>query len=227
MIHFVNFRFFILQPFCKPISLHKLALITRSLKVSSDGVSIATLTVNVFTWSSNHPWMTHYATMIQSCHDTPLQSLQPFAKEWRAIYKSTGINKFQYCTVNWVAFVDIVTNLVEYRLCFKLYTYFIKKIFWLQCKVYHNVSATGKCPETYTYSPLSDTCFRLITNGATWQEADRSCRNDGEFLMTFPTAASSEWYRNKSTEMALVNSGKCKKFNMILRILNYIKSSIV
>ena len=41
-----------------------------------------------------------------------------------------------------------------------------------------------------------------------WQAADSACRDDGEYLMTFSTAAASQWFRSKASALSQENSGR-------------------
>ena len=69
----------------------------------------------------------------------------------------------------------------------------------------------GLCPESYFYNPHEHTCFRLTETKMTWNDADKTCRDAGEFLVTFSTAASSQWFRAKAAELSSDNPGKSYK----------------
>ena len=45
----------------------------------------------------------------------------------------------------------------------------------------------------------------------TWEDANKTCRDAGEYLVTFSTAASSHWFRAKAAELSSDNSGKSYK----------------
>ena len=72
-------------------------------------------------------------------------------------------------------------------------------------------TAVGVCPESYIYNPHEDSCFRLVETLMTWDDADKTCRDAGEFLVTFSTAASSHWFRAKAVELSSDNPGKSYK----------------
>ena len=72
--------------------------------------------------------------------------------------------------------------------------------------MYH--TAVGVCPSPYVYNPLSETCFRRMEGYASWNDANNTCRGAGEYLVTFATAAASQWLRAEVTNLAQVNSGR-------------------
>ena len=43
---------------------------------------------------------------------------------------------------------------------------------------------------------------------ASWNDANNTCRGAGEYLVTFATAAASQWLRAEVTNLAQVNSGR-------------------
>ena len=48
----------------------------------------------------------------------------------------------------------------------------------------------------------------MVTSKADWLGAKDQCEAEGGHLLTFPSAASSVWFRNKVTELATGKSGK-------------------
>ena len=78
------------------------------------------------------------------------------------------------------------------------------------------IPAIGVCPESYIYNPHEDTCFRLVETLMTWEDADKTCRDADEYLVTFSTAASSQWFRAKAVELSANNSGKNNRFIVFL-----------
>ena len=68
------------------------------------------------------------------------------------------------------------------------------------------VIAVGVCPSPYVYNPHSDTCFRLMNDTATWDDANNTCRGAGKYLVTFAAAAASQWLRAKAFRVI------CRKF---------------
>ena len=70
------------------------------------------------------------------------------------------------------------------------------------------ITASTSCKEPYIYNPHSDTCIRISESEATYDDAKRECESSGEFLVTFGTAAASQWLREKGSELAAENSGK-------------------
>ena len=66
----------------------------------------------------------------------------------------------------------------------------------------------GVCPLPYIYNPHSDTCIRLTESPASWETANDTCRSAGEYLVTFATAASSQWFRAKVAELLSENAGR-------------------
>ena len=45
----------------------------------------------------------------------------------------------------------------------------------------------------------------------TWDDAYKTCRDADEYLVTFSTAASSQWFRAKAAELSSDNSGENNK----------------
>ena len=72
-------------------------------------------------------------------------------------------------------------------------------------------TAVGVCPEFYIYNSHEDSCFRLIETRMTWEDANKTCRDAGEYLVTFSTAASSHWFRAKAAELSSDNPGENNK----------------
>ena len=65
----------------------------------------------------------------------------------------------------------------------------------------------------YIHNTISDTCFRLVTETKSREEAQQHCASEGGYLLTFPTAEASTWFRAKATELAQSdNSGKSYMF---------------
>ena len=42
----------------------------------------------------------------------------------------------------------------------------------------------------------------------TWDDAEKTCSDAGEYLVTFSTAVSSQWFRAKAAELSSNNSGE-------------------
>ena len=68
-------------------------------------------------------------------------------------------------------------------------------------------TALGVCPQHYIYNPYERTCLRLVEEGLKWSAAYDVCRNAGEYLATFSTAASSRWLRSTAKDLADKNPG--------------------
>ena len=77
---------------------------------------------------------------------------------------------------------------------------------------FNDVLDTNPCTDPYIYNPHSDTCFRLIDSNKNWNDAKNYCESQGEYLVTFSTAAASQWLRAKREELLLENSGMLLSF---------------
>ena len=73
------------------------------------------------------------------------------------------------------------------------------------------LAALGICPEPYIYNPYSQTCFQLMDQQKTYANAKAECEGIGgssQRLMTFKTAAASQWFREKAVELYASNASK-------------------
>ena len=51
-----------------------------------------------------------------------------------------------------------------------------------------------KCPTEYKLNPFSKTCVRLINKDKTWEDARKYCVAGGDYLATFETTDSANWF---------------------------------
>ena len=51
-----------------------------------------------------------------------------------------------------------------------------------------------------------------MDDAATWDDANNTCRGAGEYLVTFATAAASQWLRAKALELSAINIGRFPRY---------------
>ena len=61
------------------------------------------------------------------------------------------------------------------------------------------------CDNCYLHNPYTNTCYGLFTQEKTWEDAKQFCEDRGEHLVTFPSAESSIWFRQKGEELGKKN----------------------
>ena len=54
--------------------------------------------------------------------------------------------------------------------------------------------AVETCPNGYKLNPFSKTCIRLVQIPKTWEDAKNYCEVAGEYLATFETSDSANWF---------------------------------
>ena len=74
-------------------------------------------------------------------------------------------------------------------------------------KILNCYLAKLKCPDSAVTNPYTYTCFWLEMSNKDWQGAKDQCETDGGHLLTFPSADSSKWFRDKAAKLATKHPG--------------------
>ena len=83
--------------------------------------------------------------------------------------------------------------------CWWEYPKFLPLSKWIARRFNVNESFfTASCPPSHVLNPVTNTCFRVVTQGMNWHQAKSHCESSGEKLAVLDTKAAFDWLRRYS-----------------------------